>query len=187
MFLRTTAFILIAGFAQLAMADGFVGGDSFQTAFLSGTMSLQCDDAGTISTTQYFCHQGVLDPGEFAYFQSASGAAADEVVLTATHEDQTTQRQILGFDAKKGRSRFPFNLWISSLTQTPLLKNGVNAIHFSLVAHGKEIYTGDFTATVTVGTDRQCHFGMVTSHWGGDCLAPQNMCLTYFEQENYCQ
>jgi hypothetical protein len=173
-------------FTQETLAAGFVNGNEIQTNIIRGSLTLQCNIPGVgFENKHVFCNAQLWSPGLTDYFVGPS-ATASKVTLTSTRQDGSKKTSDGQYDGATGRSTSKFNLGISTLTQKPLLKNGVNKIHFSL-SEGSQVATeGDFEANVTAGPELRCpHDYMFGTSF--DCDFTQNACDRYFEQNNYCQ
>jgi hypothetical protein len=109
------------------------------------------------------------------------------VSLTATHEDGSQREKSSDYDSSKGRSKSQFNLGIQTLTQKPLLKMGVNKIHYVLSLNDQAVDQGDFEVTVSAKSELRCPTGNIYSGNYFDCQNSFNACDQYFERYNYCQ
>ena len=177
--------LLIASTLQ-ATETGFMSGNNFEKLNLNGKGFIYC--SGQNSTYRYFsCNYDVLTPKAFDYFVIDHEVDADRVVLTALREDGTTRTKTAKFKASKNRSKKRFNLWIASLLQRPLLKDGVNLISYSLQKRRKVVEEGQFEAIVEDGERRKCRYARINSTGPYDCSSDYNACQKYFEVLNYCK
>jgi hypothetical protein len=176
-------------FSALADSDaGFETGNDFQSVYIEGEISVNCQDGMNNDFASFRCAAELLDPAEYVKFKGPIGVDADEVVLKATREDGSTREKNESYDPVAGLSKGRFNLWISTLFQRPLLKLGKNEIEYSLTKDGKVTKSGNFTANVSQGEDRSCRYRRhYFSSDINDCRSSQRLCSRYFHEENYCQ
>jgi len=175
-----------------AFADSTIGfhtGNEFISRLIRGRVTVRCRvPGGGFETTYHLCQAEILDPSEWAYFQGHKGIDAEEVYLTATHEDGSTREKNESFDPATGLSKGKFNLWIATLFQRPLLNLGKNAIHYSLKKDKQNILEGDLIAEVKRAETRTCSDGSYFSSNPSDCRSPDNnVCGYYFRDKNYCE
>lgn len=170
-------------------AAGFSAGNVFTTLTLEGRLSVQCFGSGPGSSYgTSFCSAQVLDPGEYSYFVGPK-IDADKITLQALWENgQSSKKKTEQYDATTGRSKKPFNLWISTVFQRPLLDFGKNIINYSLTKDGVVVEEGNFVVEVVKGTYRVCpRDGFYTSSTSNDCTFPSGLCYRYFSDYNYCR
>jgi hypothetical protein len=169
-------------------AVGFETGNDFLATTIRGQLTVNCHDGMRNSLATYSCTDEVLDPADYERFQGPAGLDANKIVLRALREDGSSQEKSEGYDPKTGLSTGHFNLWISTLLQRPLFKEGKNAIHYSFRKGSKPVLEGDLVANVNPGPDRVCHHrGYYYSGDLNDCVWGQQICARYFRDENYCQ
>jgi hypothetical protein len=169
-----------------AHADvGFRGGNEMTAVLAEGDITVQCH-RGTPNVRYVRCRQDVLIGGEYDYFVGPKGVAADEVTLTARHEDGSSRTKKVDYDSKNGRSEKRINLWILTLLQKPLLDVGVNKISYKMTRGSKVSANGEFTATVKDGGRKICRRHGYYNEFGGDCMNPERFCSQYFSENNYC-
>jgi hypothetical protein len=193
--LALSLFSIFACFAGLhALANpavpGFDKGNEFVATRLSGQLTVNCaGNANEGPQYGYFrCEDEILDPLEFGKFMGPQVANADTVKLLAKWEDGTQAEQSQNYDASRGISD-GFNLWFKTLLQHPLLNYGKNQIQYTLYQNSNAVLSGEFLATVAIGTPRQCtRTGYFFSQDSNDCtFGSVRFCAEYFYQENYCK
>ena len=183
--------VLIVGLlvSTSAFADGFKSGNKFEALNLYGSIIVRCQDPMRGSGMRFeSCAGYILNPSEYDYFVSSSNAQAKQVRLTATHEDGGSETKTVAFDQAKQRSKKQINLWIASITQTPLLEMGVNTIAVEYLDKNKQIAsTSQFAVTVEDGGTRSCNSRSYFSNNILDCQNAALICGRYFADENYCE
>lgn len=171
--------------SSLVHATGFLSGNEFVSSSLYGNVRLICTGVNG-GVSHQTCRANILDPGEFDYFRFDGEADATSVTLSNTvggRNRSSTKK----FDAKIGQSSKRFNLWVSSLTQRPLLDIGENKLSYSLTKNKKVVTSGEFEVRVTRGEDRDCRAKTMFSNNPRDCEFPTtSICDQYFYEENYC-
>lgn len=161
----------------------------FKVVALQGSVVLECSGfQGTVSQT-YFCRDQIIDSGNFDYFVGPSNNEGDEVRLSAEHFDGTTRNMKAEYNPRKGQSSEPFNLWVSTLFQKPLLKEGRNLIRWVLLQSraGKEVAVGQFTVDVERAGSRTCRTKRYQSIDSIDCHNQYSICQRFFSESNYCR
>jgi hypothetical protein len=182
--------VLLLSVSIAASADvGFTKGSRFQVSQLLGQVTVICaaDGSGDSGVASGDCALSLLEPAQSDYFQGPDGVMADEVVLTAIHDDQTSRSKDSGYNSKKGRSTSDFNLWISTLLQRPLLKEGRNVIQYSMFLKKQQVTSGEFIVNVDGAPTRYCNPRTYSSTNGSECRNPTLLCNRYFYEENYCR
>jgi hypothetical protein len=167
-------------------AAGFQTGDEFVSTEIDGDLTVQCREGGNFDTAYFTCAANVLDPVEFDYFVTESQVDFNEVTLKNNVEGEDV-KQTRGYNKNKNRSSNRFNLWIWSLTQTPILNVGENTIAYELKKSGRIVESGNFDVKVSVGQPRTCRRGFINSPRMSDCQNKSFVCADYFRQNNYCQ
>lgn len=170
--------------AHAASSVGFSSGDYFESQRISGDITVFCD-GGKIN--HFRCQSEILKPGEVDYFQGPSGIQADRVELVATHSDGSVKSKSKKYDSAKGRSKDRFNLWLRSLTQSPLLEVGTNKIEYKMTKAGSAVTGGQFSVEVKRIEPATCRPSTYTSGNPSDCEFGDTICDYYFRDENYCQ
>ncbi|TNE99321.1 MAG: hypothetical protein EP326_08350 [Deltaproteobacteria bacterium] len=170
-------------FSSTAFANiGFKSGNKLQAQTLRGSFTAFCPQG---SRTQY-CAIDTLSPSvrdKFVY----SGVDADEVTLTAEHQQGSRRVKTSDFNSTDGESDKWFNLWLASLFQRPLLRDGVNKISYSLKKDGNVVEAGTFEAVVERLEDARCRHRHYTFHSQNDCNSLATHCTRYFLDERYCE
>lgn len=179
--------LLVVAFT--AQAAGFSAGDQFSSVIIEGSLTVQCAGGTTgPSFGSADCRSEILNPSEYTYFVGPK-IDADSVSLQATRENGSVSKvKTEKYDAAQGKSRKPFNLWISTLLQRPLLDYGTNSVKYTLTKNGQKVEEGTFTVEVTRGSISVCQrTGHYSSSTTQDCSFPQNFCSRYFSENNFCQ
>jgi hypothetical protein len=175
--------LILVLFTSSAFANiGFKSGNKFQSQILRGSFTAFCPQG---SRTQY-CAIDTLTPNardKFVY----KGIDADEVILQAEHQQGSRRTKSSRFNSSDGESKKWFNLWLSSLFQRPLLRDGVNRVSYSLKKDGNVVEDGVFEAYVERLGDVQCRHRHYTFHSQSDCNSLPTHCSRYFLDERYCQ
>jgi hypothetical protein len=171
-----------------SFAVGFSGGEQFSTQEISGRLTLQCNWPSGMSTVFTDCRAQILNPEEYAYLIGPQ-INADHISLRATREDGSlSKNKTAEYDGVNGKSKTPFNLWIKTLLQKPLLGLGKNVINYSFKKDNKALETGSFNVFVVDGGIAECtRMGFYYSNLESDCISPSNFCARYFSENNYCQ
>lgn len=182
------ALLLSSGFAQADV--GFSKGNTLTAVLSQGEISVHCDASGPVggpSFGVFRCQQDLILTGEYDYFQGPAGVIADDVTLTAVHEDGSKRTKNVGYDSANGRSSKKINLWIATLLQKPLLDPGVNQVSYVMTRNGKTVATGAFVATVKDGGTKVCsRRGVYWSNSSMDCQSGGSFCSQFFYENNYC-
>lgn len=181
--------VLALGLISLANAAGLSGGDQFSAQNIEGNLQVQCSGNGPGPTFgSAFCQAQILNPGEYSYFVGPK-MDADQVTLQATREDGSVSKaKTEKYDGTTGKSKSPFNLWIRTVLQRPLLGMGKNTVAYTLLKNGNKVDHGTFTVEVVNGGNAVCHrMGYYTSASTNDCNMPETFCSQYFSENNYCQ
>jgi len=170
-------------FSSTALANvGFKSGNKLQSQTLRGSFTAFCPQG---SRTQY-CAIDTLSPSardKFVY----KGVDADEVVLVAEHQQGSRRSKSSRFNSNDGESKKWFNLWLSSLFQRPLLRDGINRVSYSLKKDGNVVEAGVFEAHVERLEDARCRHRHYTFHSQDDCNNLATHCTRYFLDQRYCQ
>jgi hypothetical protein len=183
----TVFFIFFSIAAQAEV--GFKNGNQLTAVLSQGEITVQCDgdNMGGPTFGSFICQEEILLTGEYDYFQGPAGIKADEVTLTALHQDGSQRAKSSGYDSEKGQSLKSFNLWISTLLQRPLLDFGLNKISYKMTSQGQKAAEGEFFAQVKDGGRRICpRRGHYYSHISSDCQSGFSLCHRFFNENNYC-
>lgn len=194
---RLIRFALSLGFLSTpCLAADFEGHRDFSSASLVGQIEVRCTNTqpGQPTWASHFCRADIIEPksnpelGAFdmAYFNHVATSDVNRFELEATHEDGSQRKKSGSFKFVNNRSSGWVNLWVYTLTQRPLLDQGVNQIKFKLFK-GREIKeSGEFVSKVDWSGERQCrsrtYFGS-----GNDCQNPSQLCDRFFREANLCR
>lgn len=173
----------------LATSVGFVRGNTRTAVELHGEVFVLCPNNGGAGPGQavHYCRGYVMEPSSYDYFRGPDGLVASEVSLTATREDGSTRTKRSAYDGQTYRSTDSFNLWISTLFQRPLLKEGQNKISYTLSQDQTIVGQGEFQVLVQDGPARQCPRSTYHSSNPEDCRSSFSVCDRYFSQYNNCK
>jgi len=164
------------------MSQGFSSGNQFSLVSLEGRLQVECTAAQVVLVD---CSDAYLKPGEYDYFVGPSSIDADQVELTATHENGKTVKKSSNY--KNGKSTSSFNLSINTFFQRALLDMGENKIQFVLKNRGAVVSNGDFVAVVKQGPKYTCPDGYIDSFDDSFCNSYNRACDRYFAEHHQCQ
>ncbi|MCB0363973.1 MAG: hypothetical protein H6624_13145 [Bdellovibrionaceae bacterium] len=174
--------------SPLAFAGaGFSGGDTFESIDLVADITISCQEGVQRDFRSITCVENILNPGEYTYFVGPDGVTGDQVEVRATWEDGSIHEKSGSYNNQKGRTDKPFNLWISTLLQRPLLDMGKNDITWVMKGDGELVAAGNFSVQVNDGGQRACPRGYYTSSRLNDCRFPSDTCWRHFRAYNYCE
>ncbi|MCB0350253.1 MAG: hypothetical protein KDD38_03660 [Bdellovibrionales bacterium] len=171
--------------SSLVHATGFTTGNQFESSHIYGSVTVVC--AGNPRSRFEHCDANILDPVEFDYFQYDGGSEATKVKLTnkINGKAYTSTKK---FNSETGKSKSRFNLWVSTVLQTPLLGYGLNKISYELTKNKKTVESGEFEVLVNRGQARRCRPRTIYSSLPSNCeIGGASVCPQYFRDENYCQ
>ncbi len=167
-----------------ATTAGFSSGNLFHTRNLDGQITVFCSGPGAgPHSAVWSCPANEVSP--VAEDRFVAMAPADHLTLVDTHEDGGTTTKNAGFDAARGQSDV-INLWLESLFQRPLLRVGVNRIHYSLTRAGTPVQAGDFVVTVVRDPDLGCRSETWQSLNEQDCTSSTQACQQYYRVPGVC-
>ncbi|MGZ5278809.1 MAG: hypothetical protein ACXWC9_02630 [Pseudobdellovibrionaceae bacterium] len=184
--LSIIAFSVTVILAQESLATGFSQGNEIHIQRITGNLTVFCSGGQPGQQIKHVrCDADLWTPGLTDYFVGPA-TDADKVTLNSTRADGSQKSKNSKYDGQAGKSKSQFNLGIRTLTQKPLLQEGLNKVHFALEKEGQAVSEGEFAATVTRVPGASCPSGS-ENVFGSDCNYPQNACNRYFERYNYCQ
>lgn len=166
---------------------GFSDGANYEAQHLDALVQISCHEKGHTEIVHFRCQDWVLDPAEFTYFFGPLGLQADSLILESVRADRSSETKKMAYDSVKGRTSRRINLWVTTLTQRPLLKIGTNKIEWALYSKRVEVAHGYFTSEVSSGPNLSCPQGHYVSYDLNDCRSPSNICRQHFGRHNYCQ
>ena len=115
---------------------------------------------------------------EFAYCYESN--------LVSKQESGSVVKKTEDFDGRIGKTENALNLWISTLFQKPLLRDGRNIISYELLSKGVVKQSGEFSVQVSRAPSRVCPNTTYNSIDFNDCQAQYSICQRYFKENNYC-
>lgn len=180
MFKAMIASLMLSG---LVSAAGLKIGDQIESHSLTGNIRVSCQDSRDSRTVYVRCSDSYLLPSIRSKF--VADADADKVVLSYKDRKGKNKRKSSKF--KNGESTRSFNLWIWSLTQRPMLKNGENIINYKLTKKGEDVDNGEFIVNVEPQPIRSCPYDSFFSSNMNDCVDAGYVCARYFQRHNYCR
>lgn len=181
------AMLFLFPISSFAQDVGFTLGHHLRVIPLSGQVTVICVPHDPFPNRRtYQCRGLVLEPSAYDYFRGPKGLKAETVTLTAIREDGSTRSKSEDYDSHTSRSKKSFNLWISTLFQRPLLKEGRNKIDYTLVQSQTVVGQGQFEVLVQRDQPRQCPYSAYTSMDPNDCSSQFTVCERYFYQYDNC-
>lgn len=183
-----TALILISSINAQAQV-GFKNGNDITAVQSQGELLVRCNDINNSGPTSalFSCRDEILVTGDYDSFKGPEGVIADQVTLTAIHEDGSFREKTVHYNYQTNETTKEINLWRYTLLQRPLLNLGVNRISYKFTLNGKFVSDGSFISTVTDGGKRICpRRGFYWSNDGADCSPSGTMCYRFLRENNYC-
>lgn len=175
----------IMSFAQ-ERSVGFKNGNIFESQRISGEARVSCVNSSGFRETRFLnCAMEILNPREMEYFVGPL-TDADSVKLTAIRADGSEKSKSAKYDGKVGISKSKFNLWIATISQSPLLGLGENKISYQLMKKDVVVTGGEFVAQVNRVNPAYCRTASYNDP-NTSCLDASNYCGRYFRDQNYCQ
>jgi hypothetical protein len=186
---QSSIFLLALFISSTVHALGFSMGNEFQAKLLVGNLTMVCPGTAinpAQQTTVFNCRSSVLSPVDADYFVGPQ-VNGDSVTLLVTRVDGSTRSKTVGYDGKAGKSVARLNLWVSSLTQRPLLADGLSTIEY-FITMGKDIVAkGSYEAQVIRDVPITCGSKTTYAYSADDCQNQVTACGRYFSENNYCQ
>jgi hypothetical protein len=164
--------------SDAAFAIGFSNGNDLKTQKLSGTAFVQCFEDAGYDVRYVSCTSDQLFPDEFDRYVGDKFIDADHVQISneSMKGKKNVQKRI--YNPKNMTSR-NFNLWVSTLTQSPLLKSGENKLKVSYLLKKKVVAEDRFVTNVTKAQDLKCD--TVGINYGNlRCPTDMSVCRDYF-------
>ena len=185
--MKLAFFMLAATLSGVAnsQAAGFKNGNQIEITPIQGYATARCQQGNYQTTRTVFCRAYDVEPGTHDYFVNESRVVADKVFLSARHEDGSTTEKDSKYDSSKGQSKSRFNLVIDTITQKPLLDNGLNQVSFRMTQNNQLVTEGSFEANVNQNSPRSC-----ASRYLGflyNCNDTYRICDDYFYFQNSCR
>lgn len=180
--LRMLCAIALVIVTEAAFAKGFSNGNHLETQKLSGTAVVQCLDGDGYDVRFVSCTSNQLSPSEFDNFVYDKYVDADHVQIFNESMKGKKNNQKRIYHAKNMKSR-EFNLWVSTLTQNPLLKTGENHLKVVFLNRKKVVAEDYFHVTVSKGQDLQCESTGI-NYGNLSCPSDLAVCRDYFRSTN---
>ncbi|MCB0347364.1 MAG: hypothetical protein KDD37_00940 [Bdellovibrionales bacterium] len=179
--------VLIGLLAATTFADvGFKQGNQIEVQPVFGYAHVLCRDFNNLQRQKTVsCAADLVSPAIRDRFVSAGPVDADKVELISTFENGRSIKRSSKFDGAKGESKSTFNLWISTLTQTPILRGGKNNIAYTLTKKKEVVETGSFVAYVDVMDEKRCEPRQMSFTY--NCDEEIQICNDYFFFNNNCE
>lgn len=181
------AFLLALLLGDFSFAQGLSIGNNLQTYNVIGDLVVTCESSDFRDTQTFTCRDTVLEPASYAYFIGAKDNGATSVQLVSTRNDGSTRSRSLSYNSATGKSSELANLWMSTLLQRPLLKEGKNVIEYTYFKGSQPLNSGKFDVEVGFAGTRTCQKSFYTSRDANDCRSPFTVCQKYFEQFSWCK
>lgn len=183
-----TSIISTISFAQAAPIAGFKNGNELEVQTLRGSVQYYCrDNMGKNYTRHWSCVADLVSPDTHDYVIANAKIDANKVTITATHEDGSTKSKTVNFNSEKSVSSSRVNLWVKTLTQSPLLEKGANSINVEFKKSNKVVESGNFVSQVHHLGAVQCRHRATYAQNNGQCDNQNMGCDYYFYLENNCQ
>jgi hypothetical protein len=169
---------------------GFSRGNEFHSFPAEGVLQVTCATTtyGQFVTKGFYCQGDQLDTEGMDRFVGPI-ADADQVTLTAEHENGTSNSESNTYEGKSGLSKSFFNLWLWTTNRRPLLAQGKNVVTYQLKKSNQVITEGQFEVLVHSHEASKCKPGKLATSDFTYCLnsASLNICNSYLRQQNYCR
>jgi hypothetical protein len=166
---------------------GFAQGDHYSLILYRGQVTVWCSNGSASSRAFYSCAEERAHPGAFAHFVTSENVDADEVRITARHENGAVQTRTRNFNARTNESR-SFNLLVRTLFQRPLLGLGDNRLSYELTKRGVVVALGEFDVRVERDpVARQCRAITLTTTDMNACQNHTVACDQYFRTVGPCR
>lgn len=174
---------------NFALAQSLSAGSNYNSVFIKGQVELVCQEGSLHQESTFECQDSILEPSNYAYFLGPRGLNADEVRLVVTSADGSSRNKNFTYHSKLGSTTDKINLWISTVFQKALLKNGLNKINYSLLLKAQPVNQGQgqFQVQVNPVGIRYCPAQKINSSTVTDCNSQYSVCQTYFQQNNFCR
>lgn len=170
----------------LAQQVGLEKGSNFQSVAISGQVTVICNGFSGYGQNTYNCRDITLEPSTYDYVTGPRDPNIDEIKLISKQESGTIIKKTEDFEGRTGRTENAINLWISTLFQKPLLRDGRNIISYELLSKGVVKQSGEFSVQVTRAQSRVCPNTTYNSIDFNDCQAQYSICQRYFKENNFC-
>ena len=171
-------FFVITGYATVE----FHRGSLMKTDKIQGEVTIHCRGEQS-SLNTYTCKSNDLAGGNYGQI-----IVKDEIIEADWLQLQREgSQEIKGtrFDARTGKTKRSFNLWIKTVLQEPLLKFGKNKILYTFSKRRKVVKKGFFFVQVENGDFRQCRNSSATYY--DTCPNIYTACDDYFYRQTYCE
>lgn len=173
--------------SSAALANGFSHGERFSTHTSRGFVYGVCVVNDTLRPYQYFCAQNEFSAPEFQYFETDAPYEANNITVTSTWPNGTQVKKTSPYDKNAKRSTKKFSLWPYSLFSKSLLRPGENQISYELRNDDTVVASGEFSAVVERGPDRNCPSYNNGIDFSWNCWHPSDLCFQYFRKvSDYC-
>lgn len=167
-------------FPNLSFASGgFSNGHRVGSTFYRGQANVVC--TGGFGGQVIYCNGVDFTPSSHDRFIFSKKTTAKKVELSARHEDGSSVKKSVKFDANKNESGW-VNLTTLTLFQKPLLEYGFNRVSYELKNGDKSLGKGAFNVEfISLGT-KTCAPSTVFVHNYNDCQNEALICDQYFNQ-----
>jgi len=165
---------------------GFGLGEDLTFSQLSGVLTVSCFDHSNSEHALFRCRGTSVEPSRYSYFYGPKDMVADKIYLVSTWQNGKVVKKTRSYDSKNNRSYSPINLAHRSLTQTPLIGEGRNVIHYQFLKKQEVVLEGTLEVRLLMAESRICRDGHITSYNVADCRNSADICNRYFQNENNC-
>lgn len=180
-------FALFLSNITFAQSASFSTGNDLKLYNVFGDIVVTCESNNAHESQNFTCRDNIIEPSPYAYFLGAKGNGADSVQLVSNRNDGSTRTKTLSYNEGIGKSTELANLWVSTLLQRPLLKEGLNIVDYTYYKGSQPLNSGRFNVQVSFSGSRNCQKSYYTSKDINDCRSPYSVCQRYFEQFNWCK
>lgn len=156
---------------------GFSRGNDFYENTLEGNLQVNCSTPQGLFRGFAHCVGTQIFPVDHDYFVGPN-IDADKVQLVRVMGGGEIVSKTKGYS--NGRSTQPFNLFIATVFQKPLLSRGDNLVTYRLTRGEEIVDEGEFIARVLAGQRRYCAPYFYNSMNKMDCDTPWMLCQQYF-------
>jgi hypothetical protein len=171
-----------------AFAASIGGHSTYQAVPLKGDVMVRCQGPQGVELKHFYCHDYILEPYEYAYFQTDPLPGAEDVQIESHQPDGQTVRKKSPFNGETGQGTRALNLWIETLLQRPLLSEGINQISYRLLDGGGQTKAeGQFQISVEQLPTRYCPSGSELGQSQQDCQYSSRICRVYFAHRDWCR
>lgn len=164
--------------------------ETYNLTPLKGRIEVICSSSAieNISQPSITCRRDVLDPAESDFWNGPIHPLAHFVEMLSFHEDGSNKFIRVPYNGSTAKTQYQIQLWSTNLFEGPLLRKGLNKIHYELKGERNEtLLLGDFEIKVIDGPTRKCPNSTIDLTTSPICPEAAVLCETYFSKNNYCR